>query len=90
MKAGKVTRKGKPFTLYLSDEDARALENAAQSRRMTKAAIVRFALENVLRDMSPSNPKTRNLGVLTLKGNRRAYAANFSPVDKLRRLAGAS
>ncbi|MFL6437975.1 MAG: CopG family transcriptional regulator [Terriglobales bacterium] len=90
MKASKVTRKGKPFTLYLSDEDARALENAAQSRRMTKAAIVRFALENVLRDLSPSNPKTKNLGVLTLKGNRRPYPANFSSVDKLRRLAGAS
>ena len=67
MKAGKVTRAGKPFTLYLSDEECRALENAAESRRMTKAAIVRFAIENVLRDMKLSNPKTRNLGILTPK-----------------------
>jgi hypothetical protein len=66
-KTGKVTRAGRPFTLYLSDEDAQALEQIAQSRRMTKAAIVRFAIENVLRDMKPSNPKTRNLGLLTPK-----------------------
>ena len=65
MKAVKVTRKGKPFTLYLSDKDALALEKAAQSRHMTKAAIVRFAIENVLRDINPSNPKTKNLGLLT-------------------------
>jgi hypothetical protein len=66
MKAGKVTRSGNHLP-SISDEDYQALEKAAESRRMTKAAIVRFAIENVLRDMKPSNSKTRHLGLLTPK-----------------------
>jgi hypothetical protein len=43
-----VQRKGTPFTLYLSLEQARQLESVSQKRRIPKAAVVRFAVDRLL------------------------------------------
>ena len=57
-------RAGKPFTLYLSEQQWDTLNKIAEYRRMSKAAIVRFAIENVLRELKPSNHKTKHLGIV--------------------------
>ena len=44
-------RKGTPFTLYLSTEQARQLEHLSRERRVAKAAVVRFAVERLLTEL---------------------------------------
>jgi predicted transcriptional regulator len=46
-----VLRKGRPFTLYLSPEQARELDTIARSRRVAKAELMRVALDRLLLDM---------------------------------------
>lgn len=46
-----VRRKGRPFTLYLSPELAQQLEMLSRTRRVTKAELVRVALDRLLLDM---------------------------------------
>ena len=41
-------RKGTPFTLYLSLEQARQLEIVSRKRSIAKAAVVRFAVDRLL------------------------------------------
>ena len=43
-----VQRKGTPFTLYLSVEQARQLEAVSRKRSIPKAAVVRFAVDRLL------------------------------------------
>jgi len=43
-----VQRKGTPFTLYLSSEQAKQLESVSQKRSIPKAAVVRFAVDRLL------------------------------------------
>jgi len=44
-------RKGTPFTLYLSTEQARQLELLSHERRVAKAAVVRFAVDKLLTEL---------------------------------------
>lgn len=46
-----VQRKGRPFTLYLSPEQARELDATARARRVAKAELMRVALDRLLLDM---------------------------------------
>lgn len=50
--AGKVDpesiRKGVPFTIYFSAEQAQALAAISRERRVSKSTILRFALERLL------------------------------------------
>ena len=46
--AKKVQRKGTPFTLYLSVEQAKELEAVSRKRSVPKAAVVRFAVDRLL------------------------------------------
>jgi hypothetical protein len=41
-------RKGTPFTLYLSSEQAKQLEILSRQRSVAKAAVVRFAVDRLL------------------------------------------
>jgi hypothetical protein len=43
-----VQRKGTPFTLYLSAEQAKQLEILSRQRSVAKAAVVRFAVDRLL------------------------------------------
>jgi predicted DNA-binding protein len=43
-----VVRKGVPFTVYFSAEQAQALANISRDRRVSKATVVRFAVERLL------------------------------------------
>ena len=46
-----VQRKGRPFTLYLSPEQARELDATARSHRVAKAELMRVALDRLLLDI---------------------------------------
>ena len=41
-------RKGTPFTLYLSSEQAKQLDILSRQRSVAKAAVVRFAVDRLL------------------------------------------
>jgi hypothetical protein len=41
-------RKGVPFTIYLTVEQAEALASVSQQRRVSKSTVIRFALERLL------------------------------------------
>ena len=43
-----VSRKGVPFTVYFSPEQANALAAISRDRRVSKANLVRFAVERLL------------------------------------------
>lgn len=43
-----VSRKGVPFTVYFSPEQSRALATISRDRRVSKATVVRFAVERLL------------------------------------------
>ena len=43
-----IHRKGTPFTLYLSREQAKQLEIVSRQRSIAKAAVVRFAVDRLL------------------------------------------
>jgi hypothetical protein len=48
MSKKEAQRKGIPFTLYLSAEQAKQLEILSRQRRVAKAAVVRFAVDRLL------------------------------------------
>jgi len=41
-------RQGTPFTVYFSDEQANALSVISRERRVSKATLVRYAVERLL------------------------------------------
>jgi hypothetical protein len=41
-------RRGVPFTMYFSPEQAEALATACRNRRVSKATLVRYAVERLL------------------------------------------
>ena len=43
-----VSRKGVPFTVYFSPEQAKALAAISNNRRVSKATVVRYAVERLL------------------------------------------
>jgi hypothetical protein len=43
-----VARKGVPFTMYFSPEQAEALAAVCRTRRVSKATLVRYAVERLL------------------------------------------
>ncbi len=43
-----ASRKGVPFTVYFSPEQAKALAAISRDRRVSKATVVRFAVERLL------------------------------------------
>jgi hypothetical protein len=57
-----VRRRGRPFTLYLSPEQALQLDTISRSRRVAKAELIRVALDRLLDDMH-SGQLTLPLGV---------------------------
>jgi predicted transcriptional regulator len=48
-------RAGKPFTIYLSEEQFSQLQQVAKQRRVAKSALVRYALERLILQMECSN-----------------------------------
>ena len=44
-------RKGTPFTLYLSSEQAKQLDILSRQRSVAKAAVVRFAVDRLLTEL---------------------------------------
>ncbi len=46
--AQRATRSGVPFTMYFSAEQSQALATIARDRRVSKATLVRFAVERLL------------------------------------------
>lgn len=51
-RAKTVNRKGKPFTLYLSDDLSEDLASASNQRKVHKSELVRTAVRRYLRDLS--------------------------------------
>jgi len=47
-KAKSVQRRGRPFTLYLHQDQARELDLVARSRRVAKAELIRLALDRLM------------------------------------------
>lgn len=47
-----VNRKGKPFTLYLSDDLSEDLEFVSSQRKVHKSELVRMAVRRYLKDLS--------------------------------------
>ncbi len=43
-----TVRKGVPFTMYFSIEQAQALARICRDRRVSKSTVVRFAVERLL------------------------------------------
>jgi predicted DNA-binding protein len=48
--AGK-RRTGKPFTIYLAEDQFLRLNTVAKQRRVAKSALVRYALERLIEQM---------------------------------------
>jgi hypothetical protein len=46
-----VLRKGVPFTVYFSAEQAKALAAISRDRRVSKSTLVRFAVERLLEEI---------------------------------------
>jgi hypothetical protein len=47
----KPKRSGVPFTLYLSDNQANALNDISDRRQVPKSTLVRYAVERLLIDL---------------------------------------
>lgn len=47
-----VQRKGRPFMLYLPSEQAQQLEVMSRQRSVAKAALVRYAVDRLLTQLS--------------------------------------
>jgi predicted DNA-binding protein len=47
----KPKRSGVPFTLYLSNSQARALDDISDRRQVPKSTLVRYAVERLLIDL---------------------------------------
>ena len=50
-------RKGVPFTMYFTDEQAQELAVISRERRVSKSVIVRFALERLLEQLKSGQLK---------------------------------
>jgi len=46
-----AVRKGVPFTMYFSAEQAQALAAISRDRRVSKSTVVRFAVERLLEQL---------------------------------------
>jgi hypothetical protein len=46
-----AVRKGVPFTMYFSAEQAQALAVISRDRRVSKSTVVRFAVERLLEQL---------------------------------------
>ena len=46
-----AVRKGVPFTMYFSSEQAEALAAISRSRRVSKSTVIRFAVERLLEQL---------------------------------------
>ncbi len=44
-------RRGKPLTIYFTDEQANGLRSLAQERHISKTALVKFAVDEMLRGL---------------------------------------
>ena len=52
-----TTRKGVPFTMYFSTEQAEALAMVSRDRRVSKSTIIRFAVERLLEQLASGQLK---------------------------------
>jgi anti-sigma-K factor RskA len=43
------SRRGKPLVVYFTDEQAQALRAVAEDRHITQTAVIRFAVDQVLK-----------------------------------------
>jgi hypothetical protein len=43
------SRRGKPLIVYFTDEQAQALRSIAEDRHISKTAVIRFAVDQVLK-----------------------------------------
>ncbi len=46
-----TTRKGVPFTMYFTSEQAQALAAISRDRRVSKSTVVRYAVERLLEQL---------------------------------------
>ncbi len=46
-----VTRNGTPFTVYFSEEQTRRLNDISRLRRVTKAELLRFAVDRLIDEL---------------------------------------
>jgi hypothetical protein len=46
-----AVRKGVPFTMYFSTEQAKALATISRDRRVSKSTLVRFAVERLIQQL---------------------------------------
>jgi hypothetical protein len=49
--ARRVVRRGVPFTLYFTAEQAEALAAISRTRRVSKSTVIRFAVERLLKQI---------------------------------------
>lgn len=54
---GDAVRKGVPFTMYFSPEQAEALAAISRNRRVSKSTVVRFAVERLLEQIQSGQLK---------------------------------
>jgi hypothetical protein len=50
--ARKEVRTGTPYTVYFSTEQAKGLQSIAQERHVAKATLVRYAVDQLLRQFT--------------------------------------
>lgn len=60
----KVIRRGTPFTVYFDVQQAEALNSLAKDRHVSKATIIRMAVDQLLRQLE-SGQMSLNLGIRT-------------------------
>ena len=46
-----AVRKGVPFTMYFSTEQAKALSTISRDRRVSKSTLVRYAVERLIQQL---------------------------------------
>jgi hypothetical protein len=47
-----AVRKGVPFTMYFSSEQAEALAAISRARRVSKSTVIRFAVERLIEQIN--------------------------------------
>ena len=47
-----VIRTGTPFTVYFSEEQTRKLNHLSRERRVTKAELLRFAVDRLVEELN--------------------------------------
>jgi hypothetical protein len=53
-----VSRQGTPFTVYFSHEQAEAIAALSRERRVSKATLVRYAVERLLGQIQKGHGKS--------------------------------